>query len=146
MRAAPKLMPPVLLCWPMTSEADGGGMAVEVEPSHQHSITFCCCVTDGSRGAVWQWHLTWKCGWIKGVSLSSFRRKKWHPLTFSNTCWTALETKERIWVQWSCGWSISAVVTVTAGNLCWCTFTCATHRLLCTTSESAELMVMTVEK
>jgi len=35
------------------SEADGGGMAVGVEPSQQYPITFCCCVTDGSRGAVW---------------------------------------------------------------------------------------------
>ena len=33
---------------------DIGGMAVEVEPSHQYSITFCWCVTDGSRGAVRQ--------------------------------------------------------------------------------------------
>jgi len=32
------------------SEAGVGGMAVEFEPSHQYSITFCCCVTDGSRG------------------------------------------------------------------------------------------------
>ena len=49
----------VLWYWPMTSEADVGAMAVEVEPSHQYSVTFCCCVTDGSRGAVWQndvWH------------------------------------------------------------------------------------------
>jgi len=35
----------------MTSEADGGGMAVEVEPSHQYSLRFCCHVPDGSRGA-----------------------------------------------------------------------------------------------
>ena len=26
--------------WPMMSEADASGMAVEVEPSHQYSITF----------------------------------------------------------------------------------------------------------
>ena len=32
--AAPKVMPPILLCWPTTSEVDVGGMAVEVEPSH----------------------------------------------------------------------------------------------------------------
>ena len=54
-----KVVPPILWCWPMMSEADVGGMAVEVEPSHQYSITFCCYVTDGSRGAVWQnaiWH------------------------------------------------------------------------------------------
>jgi len=28
------VMSPILLCWPTTSEADGGGTAVEVEPSH----------------------------------------------------------------------------------------------------------------
>jgi len=48
MRAAPKVMLPNLLCWPVMSEADGG-MAVEVEPSLQYSVTCCCCVTDGSR-------------------------------------------------------------------------------------------------
>ena len=51
-RAAGKVMPPILLSWPSMSEADVGGMAVEVEPSHQYSATFCCHVTDGSRGAV----------------------------------------------------------------------------------------------
>jgi len=34
----------------MMSEEDAGGMAIEVEPSHQYS--FCCRVTDGSRRAV----------------------------------------------------------------------------------------------
>lgn len=33
-------MPPVLLCWPTASKADIGGMAVEIEPPHQYSITF----------------------------------------------------------------------------------------------------------
>ena len=32
--AALKVMPPILLCWPITSELDIGGMAVEVKPSH----------------------------------------------------------------------------------------------------------------
>jgi len=36
----------------MTSEADGGGMAAEVEPSYQYSVTFCCCVTDGGTGVI----------------------------------------------------------------------------------------------
>ena len=52
-------MLPVLWCWPTMSEMDVGGTAVEVEPSHQCSVTCCCCVTDGSRGAVWHndvWH------------------------------------------------------------------------------------------
>ena len=29
-----KLMPPILFSWPVMPEADVGGMAVEVEPSH----------------------------------------------------------------------------------------------------------------
>jgi len=71
MRAAPKLMPPILLCWPTTSEANVVDMAVEVEPSRQYSIKFCCCMTDDSRGALWQngvWHgsayETKVCNWI----------------------------------------------------------------------------------
>ena len=31
---------------------DVGGMAVEVEPSCQNSVTFCCCATDDSRRAI----------------------------------------------------------------------------------------------
>ena len=31
-------MPPILLCWPMTSEVDVGGVTVEVEPSLQYSV------------------------------------------------------------------------------------------------------------
>ena len=54
MKVAQKVMPSVLLCWPMTSEADVAVMAVEAQPSHQHSITCCCHATDGSRGTVWQ--------------------------------------------------------------------------------------------
>ena len=55
----PEVMPPTLLCWSTMSEVAVGGMAVDVESSHQYSLTFCCCVTDGNRGAVWQndvWH------------------------------------------------------------------------------------------
>ena len=51
MRAAPKVMPSILSHRPLTSEADGGGVAAEVESSCQHSIPFCCHVTDGSRRA-----------------------------------------------------------------------------------------------
>ena len=52
MRTAPKVMHPILLCWLLTSETNVGSMEVEVELSHQYSITFGCCATDGSRGAV----------------------------------------------------------------------------------------------
>jgi len=41
-----------LIMLPKPSELDAGGMAVEIEPFCQYSITFCCHVTDGSRGTV----------------------------------------------------------------------------------------------
>ena len=40
MKAALRVMPPVLLCWPILLEMDVGGTAVEVEPSCQYSIAF----------------------------------------------------------------------------------------------------------
>ena len=45
-------MSPTLLWWPITSVVDVGGTAVNDEPSHQYSITFCCHATDDSRGTV----------------------------------------------------------------------------------------------
>ena len=33
-RAAPKEIPPILLCWPTASQVDVGGMEVEVELSY----------------------------------------------------------------------------------------------------------------
>ena len=51
-RAALNVMLPISWHWPVMSEADGGGMAVEVEPSCQYPATFCWHVTDGSRVAV----------------------------------------------------------------------------------------------
>ena len=71
MRAAPKVIPPILWYWPMMSDMDVGGMAVEAEPSQEYSITFHCCVTDGSRrDSLTKWHLTFSayeakvCHWI----------------------------------------------------------------------------------
>ena len=58
-RAALKVMPTILLCWPTTSKEDVGIVTVVVEPSHQYSTTPCCLLTDDSRMAVWQngvWH------------------------------------------------------------------------------------------
>ena len=55
-RAAPKFMPPILLRVP--TEADVGGIAVEVKPSHQYSITCCCRATHGSRESMTAWRLT----------------------------------------------------------------------------------------
>ena len=50
MRAAPKVMLPILLSQPTTSEVDVGGMAAEVEPSLQYPITFCCMQQMGAEG------------------------------------------------------------------------------------------------
>ena len=50
--AAPKVRPPTSLFWSTVSETDAGGMAVDVESSHQHPTTFYFRMTDGSRGAV----------------------------------------------------------------------------------------------
>jgi len=70
------------------------------------------------RDSVTKRHLTWKCGWRKGVSLNSTMQKKQHPLTFINPCWMFLETIQWMWAQWGGGWCVSAVAT--AGHLCWC--------------------------
>lgn len=43
----------------VTSEVNVGGIAVEIKPSHQHSLTCCRCVTDDSSGTVGEngiWH------------------------------------------------------------------------------------------
>ena len=113
----------MLLYWPLTSEADGGGMAVEVEPFHQYPITCCCYVTDGSREAVWHngiWHESAYgaklCHWIPPHG------KKWYLLTFIDACQMFLETKHWMWAQWGCRWHVSAVVTGTVGHICWCRF------------------------
>jgi len=51
-KAALNVMPPTLWHWPMNSEMNVGGIAVEAEPSCEYSITFSCHVIDGSRRAV----------------------------------------------------------------------------------------------
>ena len=86
-RAVPKLMPPILLCWLTTSEANIVDMAVEVEPSRQYSIKFCCRATDDSRGAVWQngvWHgsayETKVCNWIPPCGKNC---TQWHSATLA---------------------------------------------------------------
>ena len=102
----------ILFCGPVMSEVDDGGMAVEVERSHQYSVTFCCHMADGSRGAVWQigaWHRSGYeakgCCWIPPCE------KKWHPVIFSDACWMFLETKKCMWAQWGNGWCVSATMT-----------------------------------
>jgi len=91
LKASPQDMLPILWCQLMMSEVDVDGMEVEVEFSHQCSITlnFFCHTTDISRGAVWQngaWHGSVceakVCHWIATC------RKNLHPLILIKTYWT----------------------------------------------------------
>jgi len=113
--AAPKVTPPVPLCWSMMSEAEGGGVAVEVEPSHQCSATFCCRATDDSRGATWQRHLTWKCIciWSKGVVTEFLQVEKNAHSDIHQLLWTVTETNQWMGAQWGGGCRVSAVPTAT---------------------------------
>ena len=107
MRAALKVMPPVFLCWPMTSEAGVGGMAVEAEPSHQYPIP-CRCY--GQNG-VW-------CGGACEAKVCH-----WIPPWGKNgTHCHLLMLAECLWRPNHVGWCTSAVVTAAAGHLCRCRF------------------------
>ena len=146
MSAALKVMPPSLWCWPVMLEVAAGGVAVGAEPSYQCPVTFCCCVTAGSRGAVWQWCLMWKCVWSEGEELNSSVQKIRHPLTFIDNCWMFMETNKWMLVQWGCGaafqqwwhwqWSPPLVQM----------FLSAAWRLLFIAGENAQQMVMTTLK
>ena len=57
--------------------------------------------------------------------------KKIAPLTFIDTCWMFMETKQWMWAQWGGGWCVSAVVAATVGHLCWCRFLQAWHAGSC---------------
>ena len=109
-RVVPKAMPPTLLCCPMMSEADVGGMAEQAEPSHQHPIPFCCCVTDGSRGALWQngaWH----------GSVGRAKGWNWIPPCRRNGTHWHLSTLVKIYGDWTVG--VSALRGDGAFQQCW---------------------------
>ena len=99
-RAAPKLISPIFLCQPMTSEIDLGGIVVKMESSLQNSVTFCFCIWDSSRGTVWHndiWHRSvYEAKLWNWIELNSSMQKKWHPLTF---VWF-METRQWVWAQW----------------------------------------------
>ena len=92
-------MPHILLCWCMLWQADAGGMAVEIEHSLQYSIPCCCCVTDGSRGALCQngvWHGSVYgakvCRWVPPCRKNG---TNWHP----SSCWTFVVPKQWMWAH-----------------------------------------------
>jgi len=82
MRGALKVTPPILLSWPKTSEVEVSSiLLVEFEPSWQHCVKSCWCVTDGYRKVVWQ-NSIWQ-GSVseeKGMSLNSSTKKKIAPI------------------------------------------------------------------
>ena len=55
LRAALKVMPLIVWCWPMTSEADAGGVAVGAKPSHRYSMTLLPCDRWQQRDSLTQW-------------------------------------------------------------------------------------------
>ena len=138
MRTAPKVMPLILLSWPMTSEVDVVGIAVDSDPSHQYSITFCCHVTDGNREAAWQnsiWH----------GSVYEAKVYHWIPPCRKNRthiCWTFMDTKQWMWAQWSGRCCVSAVATATL----WMAIQTFTSWLLIITGGNILLMVVTMLK
>ena len=123
-RAAPKVMSPILLCWLTTPETNIGVMEAKVEPSVQYSLHFVATRQMAAEGQsdtmVYEAQHSWKCGESKGMERSSSTEKKLHPLTFINTCWVFLETKQWMWTQWGSGWCISVLAAVTVGHLCCC--------------------------
>lgn len=87
------------------SEVDVGDMVVEVEPFHQHSIKFCCCVKDSSREAVWQIDVWPGSANEPGVWYWTPARGRtythWHS-------WCLIECKQWILEQWGSRWCFSS--------------------------------------
>ena len=70
------------------------------------------------RGSLTQWHLAWKCGWSKGVSLDFSTWKKvthWYSSALAECLWRLNSECE---AQWDSGWCISAVVTAAWNTVC----------------------------
>ena len=90
-RAALKAMPPILSCWPVTSEADAFDTAAEAEPSHQYPVTHCCHATDGNRRAVRQnsvWHASVNEAKVRHQILPCRKYcTYWQSLTFADCSW-----------------------------------------------------------
>jgi len=111
-----KVIPHILLYWPISSGADVGGMAAEIETSCQYSVRFCCHVTAGSRGTVWQngvWHESvYECHWI-------LQWRKYCTYQHSQQCLLNIcgdKTLHWMWAKWGGGW---VVCNMQALVYCW---------------------------
>ena len=96
-----------------------GGMAVEVEPSHQYPVTFCCCVTDVSRGAVWQNGSDVEVQMEQRVGIEFPHAERIAPIDI-HWCLLNVHVNQQVDVAYCQGWHASAAVTVTVGHFCWC--------------------------
>jgi len=113
-------MPPIFVCLPTMSEADVSGVAVEAAPAPQYSLTFCGCVTDGSRRAAWLngvWHgsayETKVCHW--NAEKTAFVDILWCLLNNYGVQTVGMSTVKS-------SWFVSTVAMVTLGHLQWCRF------------------------
>lgn len=89
-RADSKVMPHILLCWPMMSEIVHG-MAAEAEPSCQYSISFCWNATDPAGGQSVR--MVPDMGvWMKERSVTEFLF-----VEKDGTHWHSLMLVERLW-------------------------------------------------
>ena len=144
-KAALEGMPPILWCWPTTSEADFGyGSRRWTCPPLLHYILLPCGRWQ-YRGNLIEWRLTWNCVWSKGVKLNSSMQKKLHPLTFMVTCWMFMEIKWWMWAQWGDGWCHFSSGDNNSGSPSLVQiFTSTACRLLFIAAENAGLMVVTM--
>ena len=105
MRAALKVMLPILSRWSMTSKTNAGGVTVEGKPSHQY---YCYFLVPHDRwqqmGSLTKWHPTWKKG---SMEFSSIQRK-WHSLAFSQHLLNVYGDRTV-----DIGWYVPVVVTAT---------------------------------
>ena len=85
-------------------EADVDGMAVEVEPSHQYSFIFCCCVTNRSRRAVRRNGV-----WLKVCMEQNYVSEFLH-VKRNGVHWRSLVLAEHLW-RWNSGCEHSVVVS-----------------------------------
>lgn len=106
---APKAMPPTLWCWPITSRHKQwyGNRSWIFWPIFHYFLL--PCDRWQPKGTLTKWHLTQRCVLITGVEVNSSMLKKWHSLTFTNTCWPLMEIKQRMTQQSSSGWCVPAV-------------------------------------
>jgi len=147
-RAALKVMSAILVCWQMTSEADVGGMAVEVAPFPPISY-YMLLPCDGwrQRGSLMKQCLTWKCGWSKGMSLNSSMRKNLKSSAFIDAFWMLMETKQQTWAQWgSKGVCFSSGDSNSRSPLLVQIFTRTSRRLFLNSGKNAERPVVTMLK